>query len=183
MRIVITGSPGTGKSAVAKLLAKKMKLELVDIKDIVEKNNLAEGPEHEVDIKKLASAMEFLEEKDDYVVEGHLACEFRIPADFIFILRADPEILKQRLAGRKYNKKKLNENLMAEMLDYCTQRTENVYPKKPLELDTSERTVKECVSAMEDAIKHNKKKLDSVNYSESLAHMLEVKYEGRAKTD
>lgn len=183
MRIVITGSPGTGKTVISKLLAKRMKLKLVDIKKVVQKNKLAEGPEHEVDIDKLSKAMEFLEEKKDFVVEGHLACEIGIHADFVFILRTDPEILKQRLAKRKYSKEKLNENIMAEILDYCTQRTERVYTIAPLELDTSKRTAEECVEIIMGAIKNNKKKLDSVDYSEALSRLLEVKYERGKEPD
>ncbi len=173
MRIIITGSVGTGKTIIAKMLAERMGLELISIKDVVEEKGLCEGPECEVDISKMATAMEFLDDKDDYVVEGHLACETRLPADFVFILRADPEVLEKRLAGRDYSKEKLTENLMAEMLDYCTQRAEKVYEKKPLELDTSDRTPEECVSVIEDAVKHNKKRLDSVDYSEALARLVE----------
>ncbi len=173
MRIIITGSVGTGKTTVASMLAERMELELIPIKNVVEREGLCEGPECEVDIARLASAMEFLDDKDDYVVEGHLACETRLPADFIFILRADPEVLEHRLAEREYSKEKLTQNLIAEMLDYCTQRAEKAYEKKPLELDTSGRTPEECVSVIEDAVKHNKKKLDSVDYSEALQRLVE----------
>ena len=174
MRIVITGSPGTGKTMIARLLSEKMGLELVSIKEIVEQNNLSSGRRHEVDIKKLASAMRLLQHKKDYVVEGHLACELRLPADFIFVLRAHPDILRERMAKRKYSKKKIQENLMAEMLDYCIQRVEHVYRKKPLELDTTSRTSTESASEIEKAIKQKKKKLDSVDYSEELKEYLKI---------
>ena len=174
MRIVITGSPGTGKSVVAKLLSKKLGLELVSIKDIVEQKKLSSGREHEVDIKKLEAAMRFLQRKKNYVVEGHLACELMLPADFIFILRTHPDILRQRMAKRRYRKKKIQENLMAEMLDYCTQRVGMVYRKRPLELDTTSKTPKESASEMEKAIKQKKKKLDSVNYSKELKEYLRL---------
>ncbi|MFH0885444.1 MAG: AAA family ATPase, partial [Candidatus Micrarchaeota archaeon] len=32
MRIIITGSPGTGKSSIAKMLSKRLSLELIDLK-------------------------------------------------------------------------------------------------------------------------------------------------------
>lgn len=173
MRIVITGSPGTGKSIIARLLSKKMGLELVNIKKIVEQRKLS-SPKHEVDVKKLASAMRSLQRKKSYVVEGHLACEIKLPSDFIFILRSHPDILKKRMAKRGYGKKKIDENLMAEMLDYCTQRVEHVYRKKPLELDTTSRTPEESAKAVEKAIKQKKKKLDSVNYSKELKAYLRL---------
>lgn len=178
MRIVITGSPGTGKSEIARKLAMHLGLEFVDIKKIVRNKKLL-AKNHEVDIKRLARALAFLKNKKNYVVEGHLACEVKLPADFIFVLRTNPSKLRQRLAKRKYSKKKLEENLMAEMLDYCTQRVEQVYGKKPLELDTSQRSASESVRAIQKAIKQKKKKLDSVNYSGEIIKYLKLKRQGR----
>lgn len=172
MRIVITGSPGTGKTIVAKLLAKEMGLELIDIKKIVREKKLSKT--HEVDIKKLASSLSFLKRKKDYIVEGHLACELNLPSDYVFVLRTHPNILKKRLKKRRYGKKKLEENLMAEMLDYCTQRTEQSYNKKPLEIDTSRITVEKTASKIQKAIKQKKKKIDSVNYSKELKNYLRL---------
>jgi adenylate kinase len=172
MRIVITGSPGTGKTRIAKALAKAMGLELIDIKRIVEQAGLDKGPEHEVDIKALSEALSFLKGKDDYVVEGHLACELRLPADHIIVLRTNPAVLRKRLAKRRYPKEKLEGNLMAEMLDYCTQRAEKEYRLMPLELDTSQLTPPQAIARIEAAIKHKKKKLDTVNYSKELEEHL-----------
>ena len=172
MRIVITGSPGTGKSKVAKLLSEKMGLEFVSVKEIVEKKKIFSGQDREVDVKDLEEAMGFLQDKKDYVVEGHLACEVKLPADFIFVLRTNPGVLKKRIAKRKYKREKLQQNLLTEMLDYCTQRVERVYGVKPLELDTTKRNPQESASEIEEAIKKKKKKLDSVNYSEELKQYL-----------
>lgn len=192
MRIVITGSPGTGKTVIAWILADMLSLELIDIKRIVEDGGLCEGPECEVDVLKLARALEFLDEKDDYIVEGHLACEVEIPAEFVIVLRANPEVLRERLSERGYGEKKLNENLMAELLDYCTQRAMAMYPRKPLELDTSGRTPEECAGMIAEAVRNNKKKLDNVDYSAFLSRMLgqggtevDLRYmhEGREETD
>jgi len=167
MRIVITGSPGTGKSTIAKLLSKEMDLELMQIKEIVEEKKLM-NKKHEVDIKKLSRLLIQLKKKKDFIIEGHLACELKLPADFIFVLRTNPKILKRRLSKRKYEKGKIEENLMAEMLDYCTQRVQKEYRKKPLELDTSELNAKQAMSKIRKAIKQKKKKLDLVNYSKEL---------------
>ncbi len=172
MKSVITGSPGTGKTTIAKLLSKQLNLELISIKDHVEQNGLCEGEECEVDISKLKKSLEFLEEKEDYVIEGHLACEQKIPADFLFVLRADPEVLRERLSERNYDPEKLRENLMAEILDYCTQRSQASYDLPVLELDTSSKTPKECTDDIAGAIKLNKKKLDDVDYSDSLSRLL-----------
>lgn len=181
MRIIITGSPGTGKSAVAKALAQRLSLPLVDIKKIVLEKGLR-GKGHEVDLKKLARALRFLSRKKDYVVEGHLACEIPLPADFVFVLRTDPKTLKKRLAARRYGKKKLEENLLSEMLDYCVQRAEAEYGKPPLELETSRRSVAICAKEIEKAVKQRKKRIDSVDYSQQLKAHLGLKWKSRRRS-
>jgi adenylate kinase len=168
MRIVITGTPGTGKSVIARKLAAQLGLELIDIKKVVRARKLAVGRQHEVDMRKLAVALRFLRAKRDYVVEGHLACELRLPADYVFVLRTEPHVLKRRLAKRGYGSRKLNDNITAELLDYCTQRVEQEYRKKPLELDTSRRSMASSVRLMAGAIRQKKKKLDAINYSHQL---------------
>ena len=120
MRIVLTGCPGVGKSTIARALAKELNLELVDIKKLVSKNKLA-NKKHEVDLVLLAKALaKETNKKSNYVVEGHLACEIKIPNDFVIVLRTNPKILETRLAKRKYSKNKIEENILAEVLDYCT---------------------------------------------------------------
>jgi adenylate kinase len=173
MRIIITGSPGTGKSCIAQMLSESLGLELIDIKRIARERKLV-GKNHEVDLQKLAAALRPLSKKKDFIVEGHLACEIRLPADFIFVLRASPATLRRRLARRRYGKKKLEENLMCEMLDYCVLRAEGVYGRAPMELDTSKRSVPECASVIIKAIKQKKKRLDTVDYSQDLKRHLKV---------
>lgn len=168
MRIVITGTPGTGKSVIARKLSALLGLELVDLKKIVRARKLAAGREHEVDIGKLAAALGFLRRRNGYVVEGHLACELKLPADFVFVLRTNPRVLGRRLSKRGYGARKLDDNLTAEMLDYCTQRVEQEYRKKPLELDTSARSPSASARLIALAIKRKRKKLDDINYSQEI---------------
>jgi adenylate kinase len=178
MRIVITGTPGTGKTMIARLLAQRTGWKLVDLKEFVNENRLFKKGKgaKEVDVAALGRRLRpRLSRFHDYIVEGHLACEFRIPADFVFVLRTHPKKLMARLSKRRYPKRKLDENLEAEMLDYCVQRAQRVYGKMPLELDTTSRTIPKCVTAILKAVKHKKKKLDTVDYSDELKRHLRLR--------
>lgn len=141
MRLVITGVPGTGKTVLAERLAKRLKLRLVKINDIITRRKLWEGKDKfgaklvrmgalRVELQKLLKA------SDNLLLEGHLACEFPLLADFIIVCRTDPKLLEKRLSERKYPKEKADENLMAEMLDYCTLCSlANYQKKKVFEID------------------------------------------------
>lgn len=170
MRIIITGSPGTGKSTLCAMLAKKLGLDIIDLKKHILAHKLSKRGE--VELKKLSHSLRSLKTRESFILEGHLACEILIPADIIFVLRTNPKVLERRLKKRGYSKNKISENTMAEMLDYCTQRTMLVYGKKPLELETSGRSASVCIKIMESAIKQKKKKIDLVDYSVYLkAHL------------
>src|SRR3989338_7356909 len=56
--IAITGTPGTGKTALAKALAKKLNYKYVDVNKIINKHNISEGYDKKrktkiIDVKKL----------------------------------------------------------------------------------------------------------------------------------
>ena len=178
MRIVITGTPGTGKTKVAEELADILGVKLIPIKKVVER----EIRKKEVDIKKLEKILKkMLKNERNYVIEGHLACEVKIPCDYIFVLRTHPDELKGRLSKRKYPAAKREENLMSEMLDYCVQRTRKVYGIKPIEIDTSGKTVNETAKRIAGMIKNKKKKGDNVDYSKEMLEYLGLKKHGRRK--
>jgi adenylate kinase len=146
-------------------------LTLVDISSLARKHRLV-SKTHEVDVRKLARKMLYLGMETDFVAEGHLACEIRLPADFIIVLRCKPEVLRRRLKKRRYSKSKIEDNLLTEALDYCTQRAQKIYKRRPLELETSGRSVAGCVKILAAAIRDKKKTLDTVDHSGYLSRGL-----------
>lgn len=177
MRLVITGTPGTGKTDIALELSKKAGIELFSITAFVKDRHIQRrsGGEWIVDVSRLGRALKnALERKKDIIIEGHLACEVPLKADVVFVLRTHPKTLIKRLKRRGYDKEKVIENVLAEMLDYCTIRAEKNYRTKILELDTTKRTVAESVRVMLDAIKKKTKKIDDVNYRNELLKYLKL---------
>ena len=137
----ITGTPGTGKSAIGEELAKRGHT-VVHLTTTVAPYVTGMDEERDaqiIDVDRWAD--EFV--PVDGFVEGHLAQY--LPCDKIVVLRCRPDVLKQRLAMRKYRKEKIRENAEAEALDVCLIETvEDFDPDQILEVDTTERKVAEC---------------------------------------
>ncbi|MFA5412261.1 MAG: adenylate kinase family protein [Candidatus Micrarchaeia archaeon] len=172
MKILITGTPGTGKSSVAKEICSRKGWPLLSLKEIAGKHGCIigkEGGERIVDVRKLrAATIRELKGKKNAVVEGHLGCEFRLPVKFVFVLRTHPDELKERMRKRKYPKMKIEENLMAEMLDYCSQVSAAHYRVPILEVDTTKRTAKEAAGRIISFLEGRVKNLDSIDWGPEL---------------
>jgi len=118
MRAALTGTPGTGKTTVAKLLPYRV----IDLNALVRDEGLSLGTDPErgcliADVNALAERVEELApEGDDEIVilEGHFSHQLASEA---IVLRTKPSVLRERLARRGYPEKKVRENLEAEALD------------------------------------------------------------------
>ncbi|MCD6549370.1 adenylate kinase family protein [Candidatus Micrarchaeota archaeon] len=162
MRIVLTGVPGTGKTTVCKNLARRIKHRCISLNSIIERYHVyfyidKKDGSKVVDMKKLSDYVtNMLAGEDRYIVEGHLACEFFIPADLVIVLRTHPRILEKRLKKRRYNKQKVKDNVVCELIDYCVIKSENVYNKQNVpvvEVNTTNKSVEKVVSEILEIIK------------------------------
>jgi adenylate kinase len=137
-RIGLTGSPGTGKKTVAKILAEKTDLTFFSINDFAIENSIAErsGKEFLIDPLRLKNKIK----TRGRIVVGHLL-PYVIPnrdLDLVIILRCSPAVLRTRYLPRKYSEEKIRENIEAEMIGLISAECARVYNSKKLaEFDTS----------------------------------------------
>lgn len=117
--MIITGNPGVGKHTIAKLLAKKLGLDLIDINKIAMQKGVFEESADtlDVDVKKLKKTLEKVITKKSLVV-GHLApyVVSRKKVKIAVVLRKDPYKLISIYEKRKYSHQKTIENLGSEIL-------------------------------------------------------------------
>ena len=164
MRLLVTGTPGCGKTVLAQKLARELEAKLVDVNALIEENKIYKRNsrgEKVVDLKKLQSIIEkILVKEKSVVVESHLLCEIQLQCDEIVVLRCNPLVLRKRLQKRGYPAWKIRENVIAEMLDYCLIKAESNYVKeKIISIDFTKPAVAQKVLA-----KINKGKSDSVDW-------------------
>ena len=174
--ILITGTPGVGKSTIASLLAKEIKGELIPINQVINDKKLYTGYESEkkfkiVNLDALCSEMEKIiaeSQHDVLIVEGHLS-HYIEKADIVIVLRTSPQILGERLKKRGYSPDKISENMEAEAIDLCTFEAFEIHKNKVNEIDNSEISPDEVIDLIGEVIKGNKKfKVGKIDFSEFL---------------
>lgn len=159
MVIVVTGTSGTGKTAIAEKLAKKLKYNYLDVNKIIKENDLREKyikklDSYEVDVKKLNKILTSLINKNKrLVIDSHLSHYLpRKYVDYCVICKTKLEVLRKRLEKRGYSKSKIRENLDSEIFDVClTEALENKH--RIIIVDTSEKSVNLCINDIFKKIK------------------------------
>ncbi len=168
MKIIITGTPGTGKTSVAEEISKRTGWQVIRAKDLVNREY--------IDTRKLRmKAFWKIKKMDSAILEGHLFCEVKLPVDAVIVLRARPDVLLKRLEPRGYPRKKLLENVMAEMLDYCLSKAEARYGSV-WQIDTTHRTATQTAETILEALESNSRIWEPVDWSPMLEEWLRNGY-------
>ncbi|CAJ0960240.1 unnamed protein product, partial [Mesorhabditis belari] len=134
--ILITGSPGTGKTTLAAQVAEKLGYDFINVSEEVKNHRLysefdEEYQSHVLDEDKLLDHIEDRMNSDHggVVVEYH-GCDF-FPErwfDFVIVLRCDNTLLYDRLAARGYPDRKIRENIECEIFGSLTEEARESYP-------------------------------------------------------
>jgi adenylate kinase len=154
--IIVTGTPGTGKTAVSKRLAREIGASYIPLTRHVSSHRLYRGVDNRraskvIDMKRTRADLKRLSstESRPVVIDSHIPdviASKRI-VKRVIVLRCHPKILKSRLRAKRWRQSKIQENLLAEILDSCLVEAVDYYGRKPVyEIDTSQKSVKQCVT-------------------------------------
>ncbi|MFH0955033.1 MAG: AAA family ATPase [Candidatus Micrarchaeota archaeon] len=134
MRIVITGTPATGKTKLAKELGKKLKLPVINELAFCQKNHVGKlNPktgEREIPVPALTRKLNrLLKTKTRCIIEGHVVCECKLrPIDAVIVIQSPLKKLEKRLKKRGYSDIKILDNLWSEKNGYCLKKARQNYP-------------------------------------------------------
>jgi len=158
MLIGLTGTPGTGKTSVSKLLERKRHWKVIHLNELIKEEHLYTEIDEERDA--VIADMELVRprlaeivgerENEVIILESHLA---HYIADIVIILRAYPPELEMRLKARGYSEKKIRENIEAEALDVILVEAFE-WCKKVFEINTTGMSIEETGQNIEKIIDH-----------------------------
>ena len=116
--IILSGTPGCGKTSISKLLLKKLKnYKLIHLNDMAEKYFLNSKGNFNLD-KLLFDLEKNLNPKDNLIIEGHFSHFINpILIKYCFVLNRCQKNLIEEYKKRKYDKKKIDENLLCENMN------------------------------------------------------------------
>lgn len=131
--ILVTGTPGVGKSTLCQKLSETTGLQWLEISKIAKEHNCLEefDPVYQcpvLDEDKLLDGLEDIMGKGGNIVDYH-SSEF-FPErwfDVVFVLRTDNTTLYDRLVTRGYSGKKLEDNVDCEIFETVLEEARSSY--------------------------------------------------------
>ena len=137
--ILITGTPGTGKTCTSELLAEATGFKHINVGTLIKEKAYYGGKDEmfnsyildEESEDKLLDEMEILLENGGCVVDFHSCALFpRRWFDIVFVLRTETRVLYDRLKKRGYNDRKVSENMECEIMQVVLDEAMESYDPK-----------------------------------------------------
>lgn len=160
--IIVTGTPGTGKTTFAKALAKSIGASYVNVTQHVSKHKLYRGVDRErrtkiMDVPKTRASLkrELRTMHTLSVIDTHIPEEIisRGMVRQVFVLRCHPKILEDRLRSKRWKASKIRENVLSELIDSCLSAGVKHFGwRKVVQIDTSRRNLRGCLVSAKRSI-------------------------------
>ncbi|KAF3453990.1 hypothetical protein FNV43_RR05490 [Rhamnella rubrinervis] len=133
--ILVSGTPGTGKTTTSSALAEATQLRHINVGDLVKEKNLHDGWDDELDCYVInedlvCDELEDLMEEGGNIVDYH-GSEF-FPErwfDLVVVLQTDNTVLYDRLSNRGYSQSKLSNNIECEIFGVLLEEAKENYPE------------------------------------------------------
>ncbi|MFX0101750.1 MAG: adenylate kinase family protein [Candidatus Hodarchaeota archaeon] len=165
--VIISGTPGVGKTTVASLLKNLIDGIVISLTKFVLENDLFEMWDEEREtriideekvrdgllqkIDQMVKTMEF----SYIIVEGNFADIIGDKAHHAIVLRLHPDVLRKRLEDRNYKKEKIKENVQAEILGVCSGHMKEILGYSFHDIDTTGKNEQDVSRICKDVIEGN----------------------------
>lgn len=185
--IVITGTPGVGKSTISKIIAQRLPGIHIDCGRIALNGGMTleydeKNETHTIDEKLLSRRLkEIIAKHNSHIIlEGHFIPRISgFKPERVFVLRCHPRKIIDRLEERNYSKRKIAENVASEILDFCLKDAMKVFGRtKIFEIDSSKNRpnlmASMILSMLEGKIQKKSKHIDWISTLEQEESLQEI---------
>src|SRR3989344_9325612 len=124
--IVITGSPGVGKSTLANFLVTKLGFDRLDLHHYYKRISTGydrSKQSYDIDYKKFEKLVKekLKESENGLIIDSHIShlLPKKLVGLCIVLTHSDLKNLEKRLKARRYSKQKIRENVDAEIFQVC----------------------------------------------------------------
>ena len=157
MIVALTGTPGTGKTSISKILMKNG-YEVIDLNKVACEKGYLIGRDEKRDseIVDVEGFDEYVKKnysgKDFVFIEGHLSHLLK-SVDKVVVLRCHPDELRKNLSTKRWKEEKIKENLEAETLDIILCEAIELHPKNNIfEIDITGKSAEAIASSIIEII-------------------------------
>lgn len=134
--VLITGTPATGKTSLAQIIAEELGLRHFEIGKVIKEQEFFTSFDKELDTRIIEEddedrLIDFLEPSmvEGGIVADYHSCELFPERWFqlVIVLRTCTDVLFERLTGRGYSEKKREENMEAEIVGVVEEEAREAY--------------------------------------------------------
>lgn len=159
MKILVTGTPGVGKTTLSKQIAQITGIEHIEITNFIKNNKLYESYNKEFDTlifdeDFVADKLkDYVEHKESFVIDTHspIVAE-NIEFDYIFHLVCETKIIYDRLALRGYSVHKINENIESEIFNVIGEEINEIFDCDNYRVNCSDSPMEDTDIDLKDVI-------------------------------
>jgi len=147
--ILVTGTPGTGKTTISHLLAKGLQATYVNPTTLLTRKRIDYRYDKSertriVSPNRVQGAVVALARQTGrgLVIDTHVVFRMvsQLRLERAIVLRCSPTVLEERLKRKHWSKQKISENVLAEILDICLYEAVREYGwHKISEIDTTDK--------------------------------------------
>ena len=160
MILAVSGTPGSGKTTLAKLLAKELSIKYRNITSLVRKKAIKAQWDRKDKVwdVRVSAINAYIKSQKNIILDGHMTHEANV--DIILVCTCKLPLLHTRLVKRGYSVGKTRENMDAEIFKLCLNEAYET-GKPVLEVDCSKNLSKKRISEVTKFIRHHLPQLQS----------------------
>ncbi len=166
MKVLLTGTPGVGKTTICRKLARMLNVKCVEVAALLAGKpfTMWDPSSLTYDIVDVEAARRELERElgSDYVLDTHVL-EVVADVDRVFVLRKRPDVLFKDLSARGWPLAKVVENVWAEVLDYIYIEARSRWGDVA-QLDVTDRTSDQTAEIIIKCLKEGTCLSDSIDW-------------------